>query len=138
MQGRVYNSSDYQQVCQGCHHWGKQFAQIHRDPQGIGLYKRCCLGLTQRGTVTAVLIYMYYVGMSGKGIVLISYPDVFSLEETSGKIGHVLQSDWSMKVTRCQLRDHLRANFLTFVFHTHTRKHFKKVCLVTPMKVVLA
>ena len=36
---------------------------------------------------------------------LISYPDVcLRKKQTSGKIGHVLQSDWPMKMARCKSR----------------------------------
>ena len=44
-----------------------------------------------------------------KGNLVISNPDVLSSEKTSGKIGHVIQSDWLKKMARCTRVNHFGA-----------------------------
>ena len=57
-------------------------------------------------------------------IYLILYPGVLSSQKKkSGKIGHVLQSDWLMKM---QARHHYHVNFQTFAFDVRRCKLCKK------------
>ena len=56
-----------------------------------------------------------------------TYPDALSSEKTSGKIGLVLQSDWSTKMALCKSRHHFRANcFQTFVLNARRYMLYKQ------------
>lgn len=72
----------------------------------------------------------------GAGLHLISYPDVLSSEKASGEIGHILQSDWSMKMTQGKFPHHVCAKGQTFALHAcrHCRHKLyrKRIMILLP------
>ena len=55
---------------------------------------------------------------------LISYPDRLSSEKISGKIGHVLRHDCSMKMARCKSRQPDSRDFLKYALRARRRKPY--------------
>ena len=57
--------------------------------------------------------------------------DLMSLEKTSGKIDHVLQSDWSMKMAKCELHELFSHNFSNLCFLCAYVQALQKIYLDT-------